>query len=70
MRSSLRASGLVRTEAAIWFQPDCAQAHFGRGAILKAGRRDEAVAEYQRALQLRPWDPSAPSMLERTRAAQ
>jgi Flp pilus assembly protein TadD len=52
-------------------QPDFAQAHFARGAaLLQSGRRDEAVAEYEKVLQLRPGDPSALRILEMIRASQ
>jgi len=70
-RAGRMREGMERIEAAIRMKPDYAQAHFARGAaLLQAGRRDEAAAEYEIVLRLRPGDPSARRMLELLRGPQ
>jgi Flp pilus assembly protein TadD len=39
-------------------------------ALLQMGRRDEAIGEFGRVLELRPNDPSASRMLELVRSAR
>jgi Flp pilus assembly protein TadD len=62
---------MARIDAAIRMKPDFAQAHFARGAaLLQAGRKDEAVEEYERVLALRPSDPTALRILQYLRNSQ
>jgi Flp pilus assembly protein TadD len=68
-RTGRPGEGIGYIEAAIRAKPDFAQAHFARGAaLLQLGRKDEALDEYQRVLQLRPGDPSVLRILEMLRA--
>ena len=63
------AEGIERIEAAIRMDPNFVQAHFARGAaLLQTGRRAEAIAEYEKVLQLRPGDASALRILALLRA--
>jgi Flp pilus assembly protein TadD len=69
-RAGRTQEGIGHIEDAIRMQPNFVQAHFARGvALLQLGRRDEAVAEYKRVLELRPQDPAANRMLEMIRSA-
>jgi len=60
--------GMDHLAEAIRLEPDFAEAHFALGAaLLEAGRREEAAAEFGRVLQLRPGDRSALRMLDSIR---
>ena len=62
------AEGIGHIEAAIKAHPDFAPAHFALGAALwQSGRRDEAEAEFDEVLRLRPDDPAARRALEKLR---
>ena len=70
-RMGRNQEGMAYIDAAIRIQPDFPRAHFARGAaLMQAGRKDEAISEFEKVLQLRPGDPSAQRMLELVRGQQ